>query len=293
VTPFNLYLARLLENSEMASGEHRERFGIETRLVMISSFHREGQDGHVAELEEVVVGTRALPIADWRRAFKLGFFLAACHNLRLLDVFLQVGLRAGLDLRAILERLLQSEGPALARIDATLERYAEAILRGQAMVLPAAETGDHLWAPEDAVLIAALAAPEPFFAEVEAAAPNPLMAEAARYQRFITPAPGQRSPTPRPLQLRFPRRRRSPRDGAGVDAVDAPGSRARSQELCARLPRLRPLARAHGDHRPRVATMRRCMLAHRRNMRPRRCSGGHLKVLMTRTSPLLVTVVRF
>jgi hypothetical protein len=205
---FNLYLARVLANAEMASPEQRARHGIETRHVLIASFHHAaGAAAHVDEVEEVVVATRAMPIADWRRAFKLGFFLAAAHNLRLLDIVLQVAWRAaGVDLRRLLEGLCAAmaaapAGTALARVNDTLERYADATLEGRAMVLPADGTGDHLWAVEDAVLHAALVAGPGFHAEVEAWAraelPAPagaLVAEAARYQSFVTPAPGERAP---------------------------------------------------------------------------------------------------
>src|SRR5262249_24257113 len=60
---FNLYLARVLPNAEMASPEERARHGIETRHVLIASFHRAGARGRVDEMEEVVVATRALPVA--------------------------------------------------------------------------------------------------------------------------------------------------------------------------------------------------------------------------------------
>ena len=66
---FQLYLARMIENAEMATPEHRERYGIETRRVLIASFHREGSGGPVPEVEEIVVGTSAMPVADWRRSF--------------------------------------------------------------------------------------------------------------------------------------------------------------------------------------------------------------------------------
>src|SRR6185503_11433193 len=101
--------------------------------------------------------TSAMPEAEWRRAFKLGFFLAAAHNLKLLDAVLQVAWRAvGLDLLELVERLMARlaaapDGSALGRIEAALVRYAEAVLGGTAMVLPAEGTGDHLWAVEDAV----------------------------------------------------------------------------------------------------------------------------------------------
>ena len=183
---FQLYLARMIENAEMAAPDYRARYGLETRRVLIASYQREGDAGPVPELEEIVVASRAMPAGEWRRAFRFGFFLAAAHNLRLLDVVVQISQRQG-DLLAFLEDLL-ARLPSVARV---LDRYADAILAGEAMVLPASSTGEHLWAVEDAVLLAALTEREAFFDQVEAIARErgELLAEAVRYQRFITPAP--------------------------------------------------------------------------------------------------------
>lgn len=197
---FQLYLARIIENAEMAAPEYRARFGIETRRVSIASFQRDGAATPVPELEEIVVATAAMPPDDFRRAFQFGFFLAAAHNLKLLDVVLQVAWRAArIDLRDFLEGLLARiasapEGTAFARVQAVLDRYADAVEGGEAMVLPAAETGSHLWAVEDGVLIAALSDAASFYAEVAAYARDgfgsELLEESVRFQRFVTPAFG-------------------------------------------------------------------------------------------------------
>jgi radical SAM superfamily enzyme YgiQ (UPF0313 family) len=198
---FQLYLARALPNAEMASPEERARYGLQTRRVRIGSFHRDdAADAWVPELEEIVVGTSAMPLPDWRRAFKLGFFLAAAHNLKLLDLVLQVAWRGcGMALEDLLEKLMARMSraepeTALGRVDAVLERYAAAILAGEAMVLPAAETGAHLWPVEDGVAVAVLAEGPRFFREVERFVREeldaPLLEDAVRFQRFITPAYG-------------------------------------------------------------------------------------------------------
>jgi hypothetical protein len=181
---FQLYLARMIENAEMAAPEYRARYAMETRHVSIASYQRSGDPGPVPELEEIVVATSAMPIADWRRAFRFGYFLAAAHNLKLLDVVLQA---ARPFLRELVEELLDG----LPAITAVLDRYADAILDGVAMVLPADETGAHLWAVEDAVLLAALGQREEFFGRVEeiAARRSELLAESVRYQALITAAP--------------------------------------------------------------------------------------------------------
>ncbi len=205
VTPFpgdsfQLYLARVLENAEMASAAERERHAIETRSVAIASFHHAAESAHVPELEEVVVATRAMPVADWRRAYAFGYFLAAANNLRLLDVVVQVSARvAGPGVRALVEGLLARAaaapaGSALAAVHAVLDRHADAVLAGRAMVLPSAGAGDHLWAVEDAVAVAVLGNADRFYAEVEdhvrATGGAELLIEAVRYQRLVTPTPG-------------------------------------------------------------------------------------------------------
>jgi radical SAM superfamily enzyme YgiQ (UPF0313 family) len=226
---FNLYLARLLENAEMASAEQRALHALETRRVLIASFHRGAGPTPVPEMEEVVVGTRTLPPGEWRRAFKLGFFLCAAHNLRLLDVVLQISRRcAGIDLRVFVEKLLARAAlapreSALGRIDAVLDQHAEAILAGQAMVLPVAETGSHLWAVEDAVLVTALAEREQFFAEMEQFVRDEFAAdvveEAVRYQALLAPAFGEAGPREAASRFDFPAWQKLPPDSSRPPAA--------------------------------------------------------------------------
>jgi hypothetical protein len=156
------------------------------------------------------VATSALPGADWRRSFKLGFFVSAAHNLKLLDVMLQVAWRvAEIDLVTLIESLLAGmaaapPGSVLARIDGELERHASAILNGETMVLPAEGTGDHWWPAEDAIAIAALSDKERFYAELGELVSGALIEEAIRYQCFITPAPGDCAPREAEFEHDFP-----------------------------------------------------------------------------------------
>ena len=153
---------------------------MQTRHVAIASFHQRGAEMPVQEVEEVVVATRSLPEADWRRAFKLGYFLAAAHNLRILDVVLQA---ARPRLREFLEALLARLPP---RIESALDRHAQAILDGRAMVLPSDGTGEHKWAVEDAVLVEVLRAPDEFYAHLlDFAQGDALLCEAVRFQQLL------------------------------------------------------------------------------------------------------------
>ena len=181
-----------------------------------------------------------MSVADWRRAFALGYLLAAAHSLRLLDVVVQVAWRAaGVPVRRFVAALLarMATAPpasALGRIHAVLERHADAVLAGEAMALPLAETGDHLWAVEDAVVVTALGAGEAFFDEVRALvredlrdADSALLEDAVRFQRLVTPAFGcaprgaMSSRTTSSPGGCWPRRRR-PRGAAAPHVRDVP-----------------------------------------------------------------------
>ncbi|MBK8995135.1 MAG: radical SAM protein [Myxococcales bacterium] len=192
---FNLYLARLLENAEMSEPDQRERYGIVSRWLAMASFHHEALE-HVQELEEVVVATAALPPGDWKRAHAFGYFLAAAHNLGLLDVVLRVVWHTDeLDPRDFVERLLSHLTQRSSPITSTLQRYANAVADGVAMVLPHAATGRHLWPVEDAVALEVVLDRETFFADVAdfVAVEHPehtLLADAVTFQRFVTPALG-------------------------------------------------------------------------------------------------------
>lgn len=191
---FNLYLARLLENSEMAERTERAKYGVESRWVNVASFHHV-QPEHVRELEEVVVATRALPIADWKRAHAFGYLLSALHNLQLLHVPLQVVWRSKtIDPRRFVEQLLErlESGSELGR---ALERYADAVLAGRAMALPHPRTDERLWPVEDAVLLEVLLDPDGFFGAVadlvaRVFPEHAVLREATRFQALVTPAFG-------------------------------------------------------------------------------------------------------
>ena len=212
---FFLYLCRLLENAEMSSPAQRERFGLESRACVVGAFDSAGAEAWVTEQEDVVIATAAMPRADWRRAFRFGYLLAAVHNLHLLDVVLRVvRWTLGADLRRWVDSLLQQmdaapTGTVLAALGALLRTYARAVQDQGTQLLPAEGTGAHRWPVGDALLLAALRERAGFFREVreathaflatelpvrEAKAAAPLVDEAFRYQELLTPGPNRRAP---------------------------------------------------------------------------------------------------
>lgn len=195
---FFLYPVRLLENAELASSAERERHGLVTRAVVT------GEGGGVAESEELVVATRTLPLADWRRAWRFGQLLCAAYNLRLLHLLVHhVRFTRGEDLAGFLDHLLAEmewgrQGSVLAALDAVLERHLAAIRSGEGFALPVPRFGSARREAHEALALTALAAGDRFWLEVGAATDRwrPLDAERAElleYQRFVTPGPGEGS----------------------------------------------------------------------------------------------------
>ena len=209
VTPFPgdsfyLYLTRLLENAELADPTSRQRYGLLTRHCLAGDRHRPNDALFVPEYEEVVVGSDAMPIADWRRAYKFGQFLSAAYNLRLLNVVIQYVWRTldtslELWLEAVLEAMQSSSAArALADLDAVLDRYVESILAGGPLVLPDTHDTNHVWAAEDALFAAVVRSQGAFFQAIAATTKTHLSSqgvafrpsvidELLRFQELLTP----------------------------------------------------------------------------------------------------------
>ena len=158
---FNLYLTRLLENAELSSAEQRARYGLETSRVTVVA-HMSAHDEHVAEFEEVVVATAAMPPPAWREAFRYGMMLSALYNLGALRLVLyNLQFVLGADIQAVLERLAAAlgeaeEGSPLWPLSAWLDRHVEAVRGGVGMVLELPDTPGHRWSAEEGLLVLAL-----------------------------------------------------------------------------------------------------------------------------------------
>lgn len=207
---FVVFLCRLLDNTEMATPEERERFGIETRRCRWKT-QRRGWDPVVEEFQEVVVGTHDLPLSEWRRTYRLAYFASALYNQRLLRVVLHWAQEvAQADPKAYLIHLCeQSEsapaGSVFADIGRVFERYLDSILAGGPFVFPLGESEDLIEVSE-AVACAVLSRMDEFLEEVGRATRSFLPAvqlvcldEALRFQRLVTPRFGQ----PEPQQAAF------------------------------------------------------------------------------------------
>jgi hypothetical protein len=216
-------LCTVLENAEMAEPAQRERYGIQTRACLIGDYNRPTDTFDVAEREDIVVATNAMPNAEWRRAYRFGYLLSAFYNYRLLDVVIQyLRLTLRIDLRvwmdAILDRMAAASGDSvLAELDAVFSRYIDSIMSGGALVLARPGDESHVWGISDAVLATVLqrrqeffdvvgqitrgvvqnvgAARHPFVADgFDAAASEPLIDELFVFQNLLVPGFDRRHP---------------------------------------------------------------------------------------------------
>jgi putative methyltransferase len=192
---FVLFLCRLIENAELGSAESRERFGIQTRRCLWKT-STPGWEPVVDEYQEVVVGTRDMPVEAWRRTFRISFLASSLYNLRLMRVVLQhVVDAAACDLADYLHLLAEHMEAAppdsvYAALFHTLDRYAVTLLAGGPFVLPTEDAGTPVTA-EDAAARVALSRYSEFLDETEQITARmvrtPALREAFRYQRLITP----------------------------------------------------------------------------------------------------------
>lgn len=202
---FYLYMCRIIPNTDMDEASYRERYALETRRCRSLA-----PDPRVVpivdEYEEIIVGTRTMPVEDWKRAFTLGFLVSASYNQRLLDVvitYLQATLQV--DLASYFMFLTEAvreaaEGTVLAELRDVFLRFIDSILGGGSALLPIDGAGPTNREVSDAVVVAALRRYDEFLFETRIATERFLsesagrpadLQELFRFQRLITPTFGQ------------------------------------------------------------------------------------------------------
>lgn len=79
-----IYLCRVLPGTGMAEPSYRKKFGITTIQVPIQANHADlDADDGVAEYEETVVQTDAMPMKDWLTALRVSWFVITFHQMKM------------------------------------------------------------------------------------------------------------------------------------------------------------------------------------------------------------------
>ncbi len=126
----------ILPNAEMGDPDYQRRFGMVTVPSKIINIHGERVEleDDVAEVQDLVVATRSMPAADWRRVRAFCWMTALLHFDKLFQLPLIVAHEiSGLPYRAVIEAFLDADRARYPLIGETrdfFEREARSIQQG-------------------------------------------------------------------------------------------------------------------------------------------------------------------
>jgi hypothetical protein len=196
---FRIFQCRLIDNSELADPESRERHAIQSRRCLWRP-SEPGFDPVVQEFQELVVGTSTMSVDDWRRTCRFAYFAAAIYNQRLLRVMLRYFDEHGVDRRAWLEHLCAAmeaggEHSVYRAMGCAVDRLVDSILDDGPLSLAIEGLGPALHEMAEAVTITVLLDVPGFFRQTREltlqfladAVPEHLIDEMLRFQELGTP----------------------------------------------------------------------------------------------------------
>lgn len=169
-----VYMCQVFPNTTMASAGHIERYGIQTSQIRLSEIHGTIRDADdVAEYEDIVVGSKAMPTRDWRKAARFSWMTMALHSLKAgFFVLMYLNDRHGVRYRDIISclseaRMPEGIGAILRRETAEMERVLNRIVSGGERACELREFGDIYWDVEEAMLFRICEDLDGFYAELE------------------------------------------------------------------------------------------------------------------------------
>lgn len=217
-----LFHCQVYANTELADPAYRTAHGIETRKIAMDVIHAApNRPGWVAEVEETIVATETLPIADWRRAAVFSWMVMLMHSLKAgFFIMGYLARRFGLShtgfIRFIAEaRMAPGTGALLRRERVRFAEMCERIEAGTGRGSNAPEFGDVNWELEEFSYLRIADDLDAFYAELEDVIGQYLaaegiafepaeLAEAVRYQRLRMPASRPRGMGEARFRFNFP-----------------------------------------------------------------------------------------
>ena len=168
-----MYICQVFPNTDLAAPEYLAKFGVQTRVIELTEIHGQVRTGEwVKEQEEIVIGTAAMPTADWRRALTFSWVTMVMHSLKLgFHVVAWLVDRFGIRHSDFLEFVARGEFAAneFPRITSELATFGEKIDRlvageGRGCVMPA--YGGIYWDEEEASFLRLSADFDGFYEEL-------------------------------------------------------------------------------------------------------------------------------
>lgn len=155
-----IFFCQQLPNTEMDAPEYVEEHGIEVRRIELAEFHTSRRrPGEVVEYENVVVATRSMPSAQWKRAATLGWVAQTLHGLKLgFFVSLYLFDRFKIKYTELFEYLIANGAnpkrfPIFNRELERYNRYLEEIMKGEPQCIFLPEYGVISWQVEEATFL--------------------------------------------------------------------------------------------------------------------------------------------
>jgi putative methyltransferase len=134
-----IYLCQVFPNTEMSEPEYQKRFGIVTKRIELNEIHGAIRtEDLVAEYEDVIVTTDAMPLAMWRQMVLFSWLTMVMHSLKVaFFVMLYLDNRHGLKVTDFIENLSKA-GPGcsilwreLSEFNAQIDRLLAGHGRGR------------------------------------------------------------------------------------------------------------------------------------------------------------------
>ena len=171
---FVIYLCTILENTEMATPEYIQKYQIEIRTCQVAMTRRVFDKESPVEIEKIVVGTSTMPISEWRRAYRTGYFSAVLYNFRV-AFFVMNYLYYQFDttrtnwVEFMLNAVMTDPAryPTMKRAFVHIEKQIEMILQGISSVSKVEGLGEIVLSPYEALLYILLEDKENLYEELK------------------------------------------------------------------------------------------------------------------------------
>lgn len=149
----------ILPNAEMGNPDYQRRYGMQLIQSEIINIHGElvERDDDVAELQDLVTATAAMPAVDWRRVRAFCWMAALLHFDKLLQIPIIIAHEiSGKSYRSIIELFTEVDSdnfPLLGSIQKFFIDYAENIQNGGAEYVHSADWLNIYWPADEYVFI--------------------------------------------------------------------------------------------------------------------------------------------
>lgn len=169
-----MFHCQVYPNTELADPEYRAKYGIETRNIDLEVIHAaRNREGWVTEVEETVVATNTMSIANWRRAATFSWTTMLLHSMKagfylmgyLVDRF---GVEYTDIVRYVAElRMAPNHGRMFRQLDKRYTDMLDNMLNGKGRGSYAPEYGELYWELEEMCFLDASMDLDRFYAEFE------------------------------------------------------------------------------------------------------------------------------